>query len=67
MVHAAICIRTWLGRVVRDKSGQDLIEYALLAALVALVSIAVISSLGTSVDGVMTNIATEFESSAGGS
>lgn len=35
-----------LGRLVADDSGQDLIEYALLAALLATVSIASLSLLG---------------------
>ncbi len=37
----------------RDESGQDLIEYALIAAIIALAAIAAMSTLAT-------NIATEF-------
>lgn len=36
-----------LGRFVREDQGQDLIEYALLAAFIALVSMGAITALGT--------------------
>lgn len=36
---------------VRDEAGQDLIEYALIAALIALVAIAGISRLGQQMAG----------------
>jgi pilus assembly protein Flp/PilA len=35
-----------LNRFVRDEQGQDLIEYALLAGLISLASIAAITTLG---------------------
>jgi len=37
-------------RVLREDAGQDLIEYALLAAFVSIVAIAAITSIGTSVN-----------------
>lgn len=45
-------------RLLADESGQDLIEYALVAALVGLGAIASIKSLGTKVAGAFTNIGT---------
>ena len=36
-----------LGRLLQDEDGQDLIEYALLAGLIALVCVATITALGT--------------------
>jgi pilus assembly protein Flp/PilA len=41
-----------LGRVARRDDGQDLIEYGLLAALIALVAIAGVSTLGNTISTV---------------
>jgi pilus assembly protein Flp/PilA len=41
-----------LRALVRDDSGQDLIEYALLAALIALASVIAVTQAGTAVRGV---------------
>jgi Flp pilus assembly pilin Flp len=35
-----------------DESGQDLLEYALLAALIALVAVGAVTTVGTTVQGV---------------
>jgi pilus assembly protein Flp/PilA len=43
--------------VVADE-GQDLLEYALLVALIALVSVGVITTAGTNVQGIFTRIGT---------
>jgi Flp pilus assembly pilin Flp len=40
-----------LPALVRDETGQDLIEYALLSAFVALVCVAGATSLGTALNG----------------
>jgi pilus assembly protein Flp/PilA len=45
-------------RFMSDESGQDLIEYALLAALIALVAVAAIRLTGTTLDGVWDRITT---------
>lgn len=42
-------IRTAVRRVCRDESGQDLIEYALLVGLVALVAVTAVSEVGTTI------------------
>ena len=36
-------------RLCRDESGQDLIEYALLVGLVALVAVSAVSQVGTTI------------------
>jgi len=46
-----------INRLLNDRSGATAIEYGLIAALVAVVIIAGLSSLGTSINGVMTNVA----------
>ncbi|HLJ79297.1 MAG TPA: Flp family type IVb pilin [Acidobacteriaceae bacterium] len=43
-----------------DESGQDLIEYALIAALIALVAITALTSVGTKVSSVLGDIATSL-------
>ena len=36
----------------RDESGQDLLEYALLVALIALVCVGAVTTVGTTIQGV---------------
>ncbi len=45
-------------RFVREENGQDLIEYALLAALISVGSIAVMGPLSTAISTVFTNVTT---------
>jgi len=42
--------------LVRDDKGQDLIEYALIAALLSIVAIVAIGDTGTEVDALWTDI-----------
>jgi len=46
-----------LKRVLRDEEGQDLIEYALLVALISLVAVVAITNAGTAVNAIFTSIA----------
>lgn len=50
-----------------DESGQDLAEYALLIALIALVVIAAVTLLGQNINTVFTNIANALTGVGGGS
>ena len=43
-------------RFINEEEGQDLIEYALLAALISIVSIATLGPLGTTIAGAWTYI-----------
>ncbi len=45
-------------RLLRDESGQDLIEYALVAALIGLGAVVTVRSLGTKIAGSFTTIGT---------
>ena len=44
----------------RDESGQDLIEYALVAALIAVTSIAMLRKVGSAVNMVFSNISSSL-------
>jgi len=47
---------TYVRTLLRNDSGQDLLEYALLVALIALVCVGVVTSAGTSVQGIFSQI-----------
>ena len=47
----------WMTRLWSDEAGQDLAEYALLIALIALVVIGAVTLLGTQIQTVFNNIA----------
>ncbi len=46
-----------------DESGQDIVEYALIAALVALASIAAVGRVSSAVTSVFTAVGTKLTSS----
>ena len=48
----------------RDEQGQDLLEYALLISLIALVCVIAITSAGTNVNKIFQNIATALTPAA---
>ena len=52
--------------LVRDESGQDLIEYALLATFVALVAILGATSLGTALNNWYSSVSGAVDVHAGG-
>ena len=57
---------TAAARWLRDDEGQDLIEYALLAALIALAAVVAMTATGTSINGVFNSIAGQLTSSVSG-
>ena len=54
-----------LGRLIDTDDGQDLIEYALLLAFVALACIAAIINVGSALDGALNNADTQLRSDGG--
>ncbi len=54
-----------LRALMRDESGQDLLEYALLVALIALISVAAITTTGTSVQSIFQQISDKLGVAAG--
>ncbi len=48
-------------RVWQDTSGQDLIEYALMAGMVALAAAAVVPTLAASINAIFTSVQTKLD------
>jgi pilus assembly protein Flp/PilA len=53
-------IKQILSNLLKEESGQDLIEYALVAALIALGATAAIGSIGTTINSTFTSIGTKL-------
>jgi pilus assembly protein Flp/PilA len=49
-----------LVNLMQDESGQDLVEYALLAALVALAAATAIGKVGSEISSVFTSVAAQL-------
>jgi len=49
-------MKNLITRFAREEEGQDLIEYALLAALIAVASIAILRTIGEDINGIFTTI-----------
>jgi pilus assembly protein Flp/PilA len=52
-------LRTLLSNLIRDESGVTAIEYALIAALIAVAAIAAFTLVGTNLSNTFSNIATK--------
>ncbi len=46
--------------IAKDESGQDLLEYALLVALIALVAFGAVQAAGGQVNAIFSNIASQL-------
>jgi pilus assembly protein Flp/PilA len=51
-----------LRTLAKDESGQDLLEYALLVALIALVAFVAVQAAGSQVNSIFNTIATKLQS-----
>jgi Flp pilus assembly pilin Flp len=60
-------MRRLIGRALREDSGQDLIEYSLLAAFISLIAIASITSIGGAVNGWYQSYDVKIKTIPGGS
>jgi pilus assembly protein Flp/PilA len=56
-------MKNLVSRFIKDESGATAIEYGLIAALIAVVIIASVRLLGTTLDGVFSGIQTELAAS----
>jgi pilus assembly protein Flp/PilA len=50
----------FFSRVVREDEGQDLVEYAILLAFIALACVVAVTALGTSISGLFGKITTKL-------
>ena len=57
------CFKQLLNELVTDESGQDLIEYALVAALVGLGAVASMNTLSTQIAGAFNGVGNTLTSS----
>ena len=55
---------TRMRALMRDDSGQDLLEYALLVALIALVAVAAVQTSGQAVNSIFSTVATKLQQAA---
>lgn len=53
-------IKTTVNAFLADESGQDLIEYSLVAALLSCAAIATLNTAATAIKGVFTTVTTEL-------
>jgi pilus assembly protein Flp/PilA len=51
--------------LLQDESGQDLIEYALIAALIALAGVAGMKTVGSGIASAFTQVTTDINSALG--
>ena len=51
-------MKNLIARFVREEEGQDIIEYALLAAFISISGYLILQSIGTSVNSIYTKVQT---------
>ena len=51
-----------LGNLLRDESGQDLIEYALVAAIIGLAAVAAMSTLASNISNAFSAVGSKLSS-----
>jgi pilus assembly protein Flp/PilA len=49
-------MKNMIARFIREEAGQDLIEYALLAGFISLAAVGAITTVGTNVNALFTNV-----------
>jgi Flp pilus assembly pilin Flp len=62
--RSLINMRTFCARLWRDEQGQDLIEYTLMLAFVALASAALFSTAGTSINQIWSKTNSQLSTAA---
>lgn len=51
-------------KLVRDDSGQDLLEYAMLVALISLVAVAAVTNSGQAINSIFSSVASQLQNAA---
>ena len=57
-------MKNWMKRLLRDESGQDLVEYSLILAFVALAAAALMTTMGQSVTTIWTSADSQMSTAA---
>jgi Flp pilus assembly pilin Flp len=57
-------MRKWMKRLLGDERGQDLVEYSLILAFVALAAAALMTTMGTSVTTIWTSADSQMSNAA---
>jgi Flp pilus assembly pilin Flp len=57
-------VKTLIARFVREEAGQDVVEYALLAAFISIVAATIFSNIGTDLSTIFTNVKTQTDTAA---
>jgi pilus assembly protein Flp/PilA len=57
-------MKNFVVRFIREDEGQDLIEYALLAAFISLAAVLAIQSLGSAVNDVYTRVSSTLSTAS---
>ena len=58
-------LNSGMRRLIKREEGQDLIEYALVVALIAFAAVATMKTLATDINTVYANIGTQLTNAAG--
>jgi pilus assembly protein Flp/PilA len=62
LLKAFVTLQTLKARIVKDEQGQDLIEYALVVALIAFAAVAGMSGVATKINAAFTSIGSMLDS-----
>ena len=57
LIHLISWLKAWLSLTANEETGQDLVEYGLIIALIAIVAVAALTTLGSTISSVLGNIA----------
>ena len=53
-------------RIAREDEGQDMVEYALILGLISIIAVVAVTTTGTSISTIWTNVANAVTTAAGG-
>jgi pilus assembly protein Flp/PilA len=65
MLERLLRVKQILGSLHREESGQDLVEYALLAVMIALAATAGMDSVGSNINVVFSKVGSKLSSTVG--
>jgi pilus assembly protein Flp/PilA len=63
-IRKEVAMKNLMLRFVREEEGQDIVEYALLAAFISIVAATIINTIGDDVTTIYTNVKTQTGTAA---